>query len=86
MGVGVRGWTKIQAKIAGVGGWVRNIYDQPETYGEEGGVEAVVQGEEEKVEKMINLIKRGPPVSRVEDVKSFWEIAKEIFAEFEIRK
>ncbi|MBI5127225.1 acylphosphatase [Candidatus Roizmanbacteria bacterium] len=78
IGVGFRAWTKIQAKITGVTGWVRN--------NEEGFVEAVVQGEEDKVSSMIKSIKQGPPVSRVEDVEIYWQDAKEIFEGFVIRK
>ena len=86
IGVGFRAWTKIQAKILGVCGWVRNVYDKPEIFGVSGGVEAVIQGEQEKVEKMVELLKQGPPVSRVEQVEVFWETPKENFDGFEIKK
>jgi len=86
IGVGFRAWTKIQAKILEVSGWVRNVYDKPEIFGISGGVEVVIQGEEEKLEKMIELLKQGPPVSRVEEVEIFWETPKENFDSFEIRK
>lgn len=78
IGVGFRAWTKIQAKIIGVTGWVKNSMD--------GGVEAQIQGEEEKVKQIIELIKKGPSVSYVEDVEIFWQEPKEIFDEFEIVK
>ena len=77
IGIGFRVWTKIQAKIIGVTGWVRN---------NDGGVETQIQGEEEKVKQIIELIKKGPPVSHVEDVEIFWQEPKEIFDEFEIRR
>jgi acylphosphatase len=86
IGVGFRAWTKIQAKILGVSGWVRNVYDKPEIFGVYGGVEAVIQGDEEKVEKMIELLKQGPKVSRVSEVEIFWETPKENFDGFEIIK
>jgi acylphosphatase len=86
IGVGFRAWTKIQAKILGVSGWVRNVYDKPEIFGVSGGVETVIQGEQEKLEKMIELLKQGPPVSRVEDVEIFWQTPKENFDGFEIIK
>jgi len=86
IGVGFRAWTKIQAKILGISGWVRNVYDKPEIFGVSGGVEALIQGEEEKLEKMIELLKQGPPVSCVEEVEIFWETPKENFDSFEIRK
>lgn len=85
IGVGFRAWTKIQAKTVGVSGWVRNNFDRPEIFGPGGGVETVIQDEEEKVNKMLELLKKGSPVSRVEDVESFFEEPKEIFEGFEIR-
>lgn len=76
IGVGFRAWTKIQARIVGITGWVRNIND---------GVEAVIQGEEEKVNQMIRLLKHGPPVSRVDQVKVSKETIKQTFDDFEIK-
>lgn len=86
IGVGFRAWTKIQAKILGVKGWVRNVYDKPHIFGENGGVEVVIQGEEDKVNKMIEILKIGSPVSRVDDVEIYPQDPKEIFDDFEIRK
>ncbi len=87
IGVGFRAWTKIQAKIIGVTGWVRNIYDRPEVFGENGGVEAVIQSDdEEKINKMISLLKQGPPIARVDDVEVYFQDAKEVYEEFEIKK
>lgn len=86
IGVGFRAWTKIQAKIQGVDGWVKNVFDKPEIFGGGGGVETVIQAEENKVEKMVELVKQGPPVSRVDDVEIMWEEPKEMFDGFEIRK
>lgn len=78
IGVGFRAWTKIQAKIIGVTGWVRNH--------QEDFVEAQIQGEDEKIKQIIELIKKGPPVSHVSDVQVFWQEPKEIFDEFKIVK
>lgn len=78
IGVGFRAWTKIQAKVIGVTGWVRNVDDD--------WVEAQIQGDEEKVDQIIELIKKGPPVSHVSDVQVFWQEPKEIFDEFKIVK
>ena len=78
IGVGFRAWTKIQSKIIGVTGWVRNK--------DENSVEAQIQGEEEKVKQIVELIKKGPPVSHVSDVQVFWQEPKEIFDQFEIKK
>lgn len=86
IGVGFRAWTKIQAKIIEVNGWVKNVYDKPEIFGVAGGVEALVQGEEIKVNKIVEIIKKGPPVSQVEGVEIYWQDPKEIFESFEIKK
>lgn len=86
IGVGFRAWCKIQAKTIGVSGWVRNVYDRPEVFGVYGGVEAVVQGEEQNVNLMVETIKKGPPVARVDEVEIFWQDPKEVFEGFEIRK
>lgn len=86
IGVGFRAWTKIQAKINTVNGWVKNSFEKPEIFGPGGGVEALIQGEEEKLHVMIEIIKKGSGVSRVDDVEIFWQDPKEIYEVFEIRK
>lgn len=86
IGVGFRAWTKIQAKIIGVTGWVRNNFSRPDVFGVNGGVEALIQGEEEKVNEMVKTLKQGPTVSRVEDVEIVWQDPREIYDHFEIRK
>jgi len=78
IGVGFRAWTKIQAKIIEVTGWVRNK--------DADSVEAQIQGEEEKVKQIIEIIKKGPPVSHISDVQIFTQEPKEIFDGFEIKK
>ncbi|MEK7597071.1 MAG: acylphosphatase [Patescibacteria group bacterium] len=78
IGVGFRAWTKIQAKIVGVTGWVRNVDGD--------WVEAQIQGEEKKVKQIIELMKKGPPVSHASDVQIFWQEPKEVFDEFKIVK
>lgn len=78
IGVGFRAWTKIQAKIIGVTGWVRNVDGD--------WVEAQIQGDEEKVKQIVELIKKGPPVSHVSEVEVFWQEPKEVFDLFEIKK
>lgn len=85
IGVGFRAWTKIQAKIIGINGWVRNIFNKAEVFGQGGGVEAVFQGEEDKINSILELVKKGPPVARVDDVEILWQDVKEVYEEFEIR-
>ncbi|MBI2051468.1 acylphosphatase [Candidatus Roizmanbacteria bacterium] len=86
IGVGFRAWTKIQAKMIGITGWVRNVFDRPEIFGPYGGVEVLAQGAEEKLRKMIETVKQGSPVSRVDDVEVFWEEQQEMHDGFEIVK
>ena len=86
IGVGFRAWTKIQSKITHVTGWVQNVFDRPEIFGPHGGVEAVIQGEEEDLAIMLEHVKKGSPISRVDDVEVFYEEPKEIFEEFTILK
>ena len=86
IGVGFRAWTKIQAKVTGVHGWLRNVYDREDVFGRSGGVEAVIQGEEEQVNEMIELLKKGPSIARVDDIEVIPQEAKEVMETFEIRK
>lgn len=66
------------ARDLGVTGWVRNLPD--------GRVEAVLEGEEESVKKVIEWARRGPPLARVEEVKVVWEEYKGEFNDFYIRR
>lgn len=86
IGVGFRAWTKIQAKIYSVTGWVKNTFTKPDIFGSGGGVEALFQGEEEKINTIIEVMKKGSPISRIDDVEVFLQEPKEMFEGFEIRK
>jgi acylphosphatase len=65
-GVGFRAHVEYFARqIGGLTGWVRNVgYDT---------VEAVIEGEREKVERLIEGIKQGPRASRVDVARVEWE-------------
>ena len=54
-----------EATARGLSGWVRNLDD--------GRVEAVAEGEREKVEELISWCRRGPSGSGVADVEIVWE-------------
>jgi acylphosphatase len=60
-GVWFRANTKQKAEELGLTGWVSNTI--------EGNVEAVFEGEEEQVNKMITWCYQGPPLSKVENIK-----------------
>ncbi|HLL60688.1 MAG TPA: acylphosphatase, partial [Candidatus Nitrosocosmicus sp.] len=62
IGVGFRAWTKIQAKIVDIKGWIKNNHTLPEKFGGSGGIEAVIQGPEDRVVEFIDLLRVGPPV------------------------
>jgi acylphosphatase len=60
-GVGFRYALRAEARRLGLSGWVRNRLD--------GSVEAVIQGPDETVEKLVEWASRGPPSARVTDLK-----------------
>lgn len=60
-GVWYRSWFAERARALGLDGWVRNRMD--------GSVEAVIQGEPDKVAAMIVHAREGSPASRVADVR-----------------
>jgi acylphosphatase len=76
-GVFFRSNTQERARRLGLKGWVRNL--------EDGRVEAVFEGEKEKVLEMIEWAKRGPELAKVENVEVEWEEYKGEFDDFEIR-
>ncbi len=76
-GVGFRSWTVRQARSLGLTGWVRNADYKT--------VEAVFEGEENDIKKMIKLCHQGPEVAWVERVEEKWKEAKGEFFGFEIR-
>lgn len=56
-GVGYRAFVELEAETRGLEGWVRNRRD--------GSVEAVVFGEKNDVDRLIESCREGPPASRV---------------------
>lgn len=75
-GVFFRDHTQRWASSLGLTGWVRNLYD--------GRVEAVMEGEKEKIEGLIAELKRGPPMADVTNVEFNWEDFKGEFDGFRI--
>ncbi|MEM2876441.1 MAG: acylphosphatase [Candidatus Bathyarchaeia archaeon] len=76
-GVFFRSETYALARSLGVVGWVRNLPD--------GRVEAVFEGEEEKVREMIEFCRRGPRGARVTKLEISWEDPKNEDVSFKIR-
>ena len=75
-GVFFRAWVRDHADKLGVTGWIRNCPD--------GRVEAHVEGDQDAVEQIIQLIHSGPPAASVEDVR-LWDVEPCEFDGFEIR-
>lgn len=78
-GVGFRAHVEYHArKIGGLTGWVRNVgYDI---------VEAVFEGQRERVDRLIQIIKEGPTGSRVDEAKVEWEQPTGEFEMFGVRR
>jgi acylphosphatase len=76
-GVFFRSETSLEAKKRGVNGWIRNLPDDR--------VEAIFEGEQENVKKLVEFCKLGPPGARVVDVEVVWEHYTGEFEDFEIR-
>ena len=76
-GVFFRSETKHEAAKHGVSGWVRNLPDDR--------VEAVFEGEQENVKKLVEFCKRGPLGAKVTRMDVTWETYSGEFRAFEIR-
>ncbi len=64
-GVFFRESTRKMAEKMNVSGWIRNLPD--------GRVEALFEGDEENVKKILEWAKEGPPSAKVEDIGIHYE-------------
>jgi acylphosphatase len=76
-GVFFRLETRRVANAYGVTGWIQNLPD--------GRVEAVFEGEEENVKRLVEFCRKGPPPATVDNVDVCWERFSGRFSGFEIR-
>ncbi|MEJ5226546.1 acylphosphatase [Thermodesulfovibrio sp.] len=76
-GVFYRAFTREVAESLGLKGWVRNLRD--------GRVEAVFEGDEDKISIAIERCKEGPPYAKVDSIEITWDEA-EGYTDFEIKK
>lgn len=60
-GVFYRLSTRNKAKSLGLCGWVKNL--------DTGDVEAVIEGEADKISEMLNWMRQGPENARVDDLR-----------------
>lgn len=74
-GVFFRHFTRINAQNLGLTGTVQNMAD--------GSVFVIAEGEEKTLERFTDLLKKGPPRSRVEEVKTEWSEATGEFSSYE---
>ena len=75
-GIGYRSWTKRKAEELGLKGWVKNL--------EDGSVESHLEGEENSLNLMIELMKKGPRFARVEKIEVKEENRVEGYGNFQI--
>jgi acylphosphatase len=88
-GVFFRMYTQREAQALGLSGWVKNVYGEKLTMPDSEektftGVEAMFEGEKEKVNEMIAWCWSGSPSANVTDVEVGWEDPKGLRG-FEIR-
>ena len=76
-GVYFREKTRKKSEELGVFGWVRNLSD--------GRVEAVFEGEKDKVKEMVEWARKGPFWAKVNGLEASWEEYKGEFGNFEIK-
>lgn len=63
-GVFFRAETRDRARSLGLSGWVRNAPD--------GTVEAVFQGDRDRIESMLGWCRHGPALAQVDEVQIEW--------------
>ena len=76
-GVFFRQTTAQEANRIGVKGWVKNLPD--------GDVQAVIEGEREEVDRLVQWCRYGPPSARVDEVKVTQETYTGEFTNFSVR-
>ncbi len=76
-GVGFRYFVLARAQTLGLSGWVRNRQD--------GTVETWASGGKETLLSWLEELKKGPPLSRVDDLRSDWDVPDKACEGFSIR-
>jgi acylphosphatase len=71
-----RDFSKRMAKRFSVSGFAKNLNN--------GSLKVVAQGEKEQLEKYIKLLKKGPILAKVDDIKIVWKKPTEDFNGFKI--
>ncbi len=76
-GVGFRYFTQDAAQALQLSGWVRNQAD--------GSVEILAEGPEATLKTLIERLRQGPPLSRVEQILENWQAPAAETSRFSIR-
>ncbi|HEY51534.1 MAG TPA: acylphosphatase [Dehalococcoidia bacterium] len=76
-GVFFRAFVEERAQQLGLRGYVRNLPS--------GNVEVVAEGERERVEKLVEYLKMGPPAARVSRVETTWSEYTGNYSRFRVR-
>ena len=73
----LRAWTEERADELGLCGWVKNCDD--------GSVEVLMEGARPAVDRMLELLHRGPPLASVHEVETTERQFSGDFRHFEVR-
>lgn len=76
-GVSFRSTTIKIAKSLGIKGWIRNLPDNR--------VEIIAEGEKDKIDALIEFLKKGPPAAKVDNVDVKIEKYNGEFKDFNIK-
>lgn len=75
-GVFYRDNTRRWASSIGLKGWVRNLPD--------GRVETLAEGDQESIQTLVEQMREGPPMARIDNIEVEWEEFKGEFSDFRI--
>jgi acylphosphatase len=76
-GVGFRDFAHRKASLLGLRGYVMNLKD--------GRVRVRVEGRRETIEELVRELRKGPPLSQIDDVNVAWMTFSGRFASFSVR-
>ncbi|MFP4322418.1 MAG: acylphosphatase [Anaerolineales bacterium] len=75
-GVNFRATTRSQANALALSGYVKNLPD--------GRVEVLAEGAEDKLNKLLDFLREGPPAARVTAVKTEWNNPSHDYQGFQV--
>ncbi len=75
-GVGFRNFVQDYAQVMGLTGWVRNV--------KEDQVEVWAEGPQAELDKLLNLVRRGPSAAYVTGMRLVPETPKGIYSRFQV--